>query len=119
NPANMQFGYFDTATQSWQPLTVTNPGQCPITATTTHFTTFSVVSLPSPAYCTDASHTDPFRGAGDINGDDVIDLADFSIFAGDFGKTSDATMNSPYSDMNCDGKVDLPDFSIFAAEYGM
>jgi hypothetical protein len=118
DPTLLAFAFFAVSTQTWQPLTVTaiDTTNHLITATTTHFTTFAVVSLPSPAYCTDAQHTDAFRGTGDINGDGTIDLTDFSIFAGDYGKTG--TLHSPYSDMNCDGIVDLTDFSIFATYYG-
>jgi hypothetical protein len=120
DPALMKFAFFDTIQNAWEPLTLTNPGQCPLQATTTHFTAFIVVGLPSPAYCTDALHTDPFRGTGDINGNGHIDLTDFSIFAGDYGKdtSQSAVLNSPYSDMNCDGKVDLTDFSVIATYYG-
>jgi hypothetical protein len=120
DPSLMTFAFYDTTQNAWAPLTVTNPGQCPLQATTDHFTTFTVVFLPSPAYCTDASHTDPFRGTGDIDGDGHIDLTDFSVFAGDFGKDTNqgAVFNSPYSDMTCDGTVDLTDFSVFATYYG-
>jgi hypothetical protein len=55
---------------------------------------------------------------GDIDGDGHVDLADFSIFASDYGKTSAASMVSPYSDMDCEGNVTLTDFSIFAGQYG-
>jgi hypothetical protein len=122
DPTTMAFGFFDTASISWQPLTITTIDTTThlLTAITTHFTTFAVVGLPSPPYCTDAQHTDPFRGTGDIDGDGDIDLTDFSIFAWDYSKdtSQDAVLNSPYSDMNCNGKVDLTDFSIFATYYG-
>ncbi len=49
---------------------------------------------------------------GDINGDGVIDLTDASLFAVDYGKTSNLTY--PLSDMNGDGQVDLTDLSILA-----
>lgn len=49
---------------------------------------------------------------GDINGDGVIDLTDASLFAIDYGKTSNLTY--PLSDMNSDGSVDLTDLSILA-----
>jgi hypothetical protein len=118
DPSLLTFAFFDTTQNAWAPLIVTSIDTTNhlIEATTTHFTTFAVVSLPSPAYCADALHTDAFRGTGDINGDGHIDLTDFSTFAGDFGKTG--ALSSPYSDMNCDGKVDLGDFSIFATYYG-
>lgn len=49
---------------------------------------------------------------GDINGDGNVDLTDASLFAVDFGKSSDLTY--PLSDMNNDGIVDLNDLSILA-----
>ena len=49
---------------------------------------------------------------GDINGDGVVDLTDASLFAVDYGKTSNLTY--PLSDMNGDGSVDLTDLSILA-----
>lgn len=52
----------------------------------------------------------------DINGDDVIDLADISIFGSDWGKTS-GFLNR-LSDINSDGVVDLSDFSILARLFG-
>jgi hypothetical protein len=123
DPTLMTFAFFDPtqgAQGAWVPLAVTNIDTTNqlITATTDHFTTFSVVGLPSPAYCTDAFHTDAFRGTGDINGNGHIDLVDFSIFAGDYGKTGDGNMFSPYSDMNCDNQANLQDFSVFATYYG-
>ncbi len=49
---------------------------------------------------------------GDINGDGVVNLTDASLFAVDWGKTSNLTY--PLSDMNGDGIVDLTDYSILA-----
>src|SRR5262249_36245781 len=88
DPTTLAFGFFDTSSTTWQPLTVTSVDTTNhlLTATTTHFTTFAAVGLPSPPYCADAQHTDPFRGTGDIDGNGVINLTDFSIFAGDFSK---------------------------------
>lgn len=48
----------------------------------------------------------------DINGDGVVDLTDASLFAVDYGKTSNLTYN--LSDMNGDGSADLTDLSILA-----
>jgi hypothetical protein len=120
DPTLMTLAYYDTTQGAWAPLvTSIDTTNQQITATTDHFTTFSVVGLPSPAYCTDALHTDAFLGTGDINASGHIDLVDFSIFAGDYGKTtSDPSLFSPYSDMNCDGQVDFTDFSVFATYYG-
>lgn len=51
---------------------------------------------------------------GDINGDGAIDLLDASLFAVDWGKTTNLTYN--LSDMSTppDGDVDLTDLSILA-----
>ena len=49
---------------------------------------------------------------GDINGDGNVDMIDASLFAVDFGKTSNLTYI--LSDMNGDGSVDLSDLSILA-----
>ncbi len=52
------------------------------------------------------------HAVGDINGDGVVDLVDFSLFAVDWGKTSNLT--SILSDMNTDGTVNLSDYSTLA-----
>jgi hypothetical protein len=118
DPTLMKFAYYDTTQGAWAPLAVTRIDTTNhlITTTTDHFTTFAVVGLPSPAYCTDTFHTDSFRGTGDINADGHIDLTDFSIFAGDYGRTGN--LFNAYSDMNCDGSANLTDFSVFATYYG-
>ncbi len=53
---------------------------------------------------------------GDINGDDLIDLTDLSLFGSDWSKTTNLT--NVLSDMNDDNEVNLTDFSIFAKAYG-
>lgn len=53
---------------------------------------------------------------GDINGDNVIDLTDVSIFGTDWKNTG--TLNSILSDMNGDAVINLTDFSIIAKAYG-
>ncbi len=52
---------------------------------------------------------------GDINGDGVVDLYDYSIFLSDYDKTSGF---NPFSDMNGDGVINATDFSIFASQFG-
>jgi hypothetical protein len=47
----------------------------------------------------------------DINGDCIVDLLDFIIFAGSYLGTN------PCCDYDCDGDVDLVDFITFAAHY--
>jgi hypothetical protein len=90
------------------------PAQTP-TVTPTPIAT--ATALPYPTYACPA--LDLTRRLGDINGDDQVNLTDFSIFASDYGKDTSHgdVLNSPYSDMNCDGNVDLTDFSIFAGQY--
>jgi hypothetical protein len=88
------------------------------TATETAAATATATALPYPTYA--CAGLAPTRKLGDINGDGVINLSDFTIFAEDYGKDTSqgAVLTSPYSDMTCDGKVDLTDFSIFAGQYG-
>jgi len=52
----------------------------------------------------------------DINGDNLIDLIDLSIFGVDWANTG--TLNNLLSDMNDDSVIDLTDFSILASAYG-
>jgi predicted outer membrane repeat protein len=88
------------------------------TETVTAAPTATATALPYPT-CACAG-LNPTRKLGDINGDGVVNLSDFTIFAEDYGKDTSqgAVLTSSYSDMNCDGKVDLTDFSIFAGQYG-
>lgn len=65
---------------------------------------------------TPTSLTVALRRLGDINGDNVIDLADVSLFGTDWRKTGNLTHF--LSDMNGDGTVNLTDFSIIAKAYG-
>ncbi len=53
---------------------------------------------------------------GDIDGNNLIDLTDISLFATDWLKTSG--FNYALSNMNGDSIVDLTDFSIIAKQYG-
>lgn len=53
---------------------------------------------------------------GDINGDVVVNLTDFSIFAVDWGHSGVGILNT-LSDMNNDGIVNLQDLSIFSYQY--
>jgi len=52
------------------------------------------------------------RTLGDINGDGTVTIADASLFAIDWGKTSNLIYN--LSDMNNDGSANLTDLSILA-----
>lgn len=53
---------------------------------------------------------------GDINGDLVVDLADFNILAIHFGTGPGATQGM--GDLNGDGFVNLADFNILATSFG-
>jgi hypothetical protein len=52
--------------------------------------------------------------SGDLNGDGKVDIFDYTIFIGDFGKTG----NNLVSDLNKDGKVDIFDYTIFSQNFG-
>jgi hypothetical protein len=52
-----------------------------------------------------------FVASPDINGDCVVSLVDFGIFASNYLTTN------PCEDYNCDGTVSLVDFGIFANHY--
>ena len=54
----------------------------------------------------------------DGNLDDVINLADFFIFADAFGKGPDDGGYNPGADFNQDGKINLADFFSFADSFG-
>ena len=52
---------------------------------------------------------------GDINGDGLVDVADYNIWAADVGATG-ATWSQ--GDLNGDGLVDVADYNIWAANVG-
>jgi hypothetical protein len=52
---------------------------------------------------------------GDINGDGLVDVADYNIWAANVGKTG-ATWSQ--GDLNGDGLVDVADYNIWAANVG-
>lgn len=55
---------------------------------------------------------------GDFNGDDVVDFADFFLFADHFGlMTADANWDASY-DFDGDADVDFDDFFVFADHFG-
>jgi subtilase family serine protease len=55
---------------------------------------------------------------GDLNGDNIVDLQDFSILAEAFGTDSSSAGWNAVADINCDGVVDLQDFAILASNFG-
>ncbi|HTQ09639.1 MAG TPA: dockerin type I domain-containing protein [Fimbriimonadaceae bacterium] len=55
---------------------------------------------------------------GDINGDNVISLADFGTLKLAYGSTSSSSNWNPNADLNGDGSVGLADFGILKLNYG-
>lgn len=53
--------------------------------------------------------------AGDLDGDNAINLVDFSMFSS--AVDSETGVNGS-ADLNCDGSVDIQDFSIFSSNFG-
>jgi alpha-tubulin suppressor-like RCC1 family protein len=56
--------------------------------------------------------------AGDLNGDNVVDIDDFSEFAAAFGSAIGEPDWNLTADLNGDGVIDLNDFALLAANYG-
>jgi uncharacterized repeat protein (TIGR03803 family) len=56
---------------------------------------------------------------GDINGDNVVDIQDFSLLAAAYGSNSSSSNWNPNADLNCDGVVNIEDFALLAADYGL
>lgn len=54
---------------------------------------------------------------GDINGDGVIDDADYALLKADYNKKK-SSLASPLSDLTADGKVDSEDMAIFLSGKG-
>ncbi|MEM3433259.1 MAG: Ig-like domain-containing protein, partial [Candidatus Methanomethyliaceae archaeon] len=55
---------------------------------------------------------------GDINNDDKVNIYDFSILAGCYGKQAIDPGFDPRADLNHDGRISIYDFSILAGNYG-
>jgi len=55
---------------------------------------------------------------GDINNNDRINIYDFSILAGCYGKHAGDPGFDPRADLNHDGRISIYDFSILAGNYG-
>jgi hypothetical protein len=67
------------------------------------------------SYCSLADFTTKACIPGDINGDGLVDVADYNIWAANVGKTG-ATWSQ--GDLNGDGLVDVADYNIWAANVG-
>lgn len=66
----------------------------------------------------------PKRLKGDANEDGVVNLADFNILKGNFGKSFEIGAESegdawPFGDFNGDKKIDLADFNALKTNFGM
>ena len=66
-----------------------------------------------------------FRRAGDITGDQAVNLNDFALFAVCFGQRWGDNLSGPCSnealassDLDRNGVIDLRDFAIFALHFG-
>lgn len=57
--------------------------------------------------------------AGDLNGDNCIDLADLTILALAYGSTPKEDNWNPLADLNGDGVVDMADLTILTQNFGL
>jgi hypothetical protein len=57
--------------------------------------------------------------AGDLNGDNVVDLQDFNILAASYGSAVGGESWNPVADLNGDGVIDLNDFDLLTSNYGI
>ena len=55
--------------------------------------------------------------AGDVNGDNMINIMDMGAFRANFGKVG-ANILDPFTDVNGDGMVNIMDMGIFRANFG-
>ncbi|MEO1129525.1 MAG: hypothetical protein AAFX05_07430, partial [Planctomycetota bacterium] len=95
-------GTFDeSTTYYWGVTAINGSGLTSSTPASASFTT-----LGPPAEC-----------PGDITGDDVVDLADFTVLASNFGG-GPGLMRSE-GDLTGDGFVDLADFTELASNFGL
>lgn len=56
---------------------------------------------------------------GDLNGDDGVNIIDFSLINAAFGSTEGEANYNPLADLNCDGGVNIIDVSVLNASFGM
>jgi dipeptidyl aminopeptidase/acylaminoacyl peptidase len=75
----------------------------------------------SRAVTVDAASVDapfpPLR-TGDVNDDNRVTLADFSILSAAFGAAAGAPAFDPRADLNGDGAVSISDYTLLAGNYG-
>ena len=78
-----------------------------------------VACAQSESAVADAPSTDDCPGrCYDLNGDKVINLSDFGVFAECFSQTPGVSLECTCSDFNGDGQIDLQDFALFASNLG-
>ena len=70
-----------------------------------------------PMYGEELWRYTPDRAAGDLNGDNVVDDADFFVLAENFGR-NDADTRSTHGDLDENGRVDFADFLMLANAIG-
>lgn len=56
---------------------------------------------------------------GDLNGDNGVNIIDFSLLNAAFGSMEGAPNYNPLADINCDGGVNIIDISILNASFGL
>ncbi|MEL7428257.1 MAG: dockerin type I domain-containing protein, partial [Bacteroidota bacterium] len=68
---------------------------------------------------TDGSNPVSFGGllAGDINGDNIVDINDFTLFSAAFQSIAGSVNYNPAADFNCDGQIDILDFTLFSPQF--
>lgn len=64
------------------------------------------------------SGDDAFKVVGDLNGDGVVDLLDFRLFAAAFGYWKGDARYNLRADLDGDGKVWIQDFYLFVTHFG-
>jgi hypothetical protein len=56
--------------------------------------------------------------AGDINGDNIVNIVDLGLLASAFNSTPTSSNWNANADLNADGKVDIADLSLLADSFG-
>jgi len=65
-----------------------------------------------------ATFTVLIRPAGDVDGNCVVNIIDFVIVAGTFGKSVGDPAFNPIADLNHDGTINITDLSIVGGSFG-
>ena len=76
--------------------------------------------LPNLPFLSDTTLPDVTLSAGDANGDNTVDIADFNLLVQSYGSAADdgTGLYDPRADFDCNGSIDLSDFGLLANEYG-